>query len=641
MKRINMNAIRIILVGISIWSGVSSCSLKAKEYRLLSPNKLDQVIVFKDENGWSYSYLKEGAVIIEKSKLGLELNGITFENLEVTDIEKNTHQSTWEPIWGTQKTIQNNFESLTIRLKDKRNGSKFSLLFRMFDEGMAFKYEVNTGTNVSSTLHKERTEFNVPRNSICWVLTHPWGKRYEKDVAVEKVKNASLPLLSKSFAGQYVLITEAELYNYGSLHLTANPNGVLTADIVGEVNLKQQFSSPWRVIMAANDPVYFVEHNYLIQNLNAPSRISDTSWIKPGICTWDWRARGAVESEFTYDLNTESLIRFVDKTAELGLPYFMVDAGWYGVERERSSDPLTAIPEIDMAKFMRRAEEKNVGIWLYVNRIAFEDYDVDKLLATYKEWGVKGIKLGFLQEMNQWGVELLQEVVEKCAKYKIMFDCHEAVIPSGIERTWPHFFTREYNHSLEDGKYIASPIDHTITPFLNNLAGPIDVTPGFFDIDKMIERKYVRGQLKSTVVAQAAMCLTYFSPLLCLPDIPEAYQRKYDLFSFIKNLPLNYDESNILIGEIENQFVIARRKGDDWWVAGVCNELGADITLPVHFLDKGNYKMTIFQDGENSTWEKNREDYSSKTMIINRNQTIDFKMAPGGGVCIQFKKLNN
>ena len=329
----------------------------------------------------------------------------------------------------------------------------------------------------------------------------------------------------------------------------------------------------------------------------------------------------------------------IDKTAELDLPYFMLDAGWYGVEHEKASNPLTAIPEIDIQAFMQSAKEKKIGIWLYVNRVAFEEYDIDTLLSTYKKWGVVGIKLGFLKAQNQEGIALLQRVLEKCAEYELLFDCHESVIPSGIERTWPHFLTREYNHSLMDGGYIASPIDHTITPFLNNVAGPIDVTPGFFDIDKMAGRTYVKDTVRSTVVAQAAMSVTYFSPLLCLPDVPEAYQRKRDLFEFIKSLPLSYDETKVLVGEIGKSYIVARRKGDTWWIGGVTNEEGATIDLPLQFLNKGNYKATIFSDGVNANWKTNREVYTKTEKRVKPEDSLKLKLAAGGGVCIKMELI--
>ena len=309
------------------------------------------------------------------------------------------------------------------------------------------------------------------------------------------------------------------------------------------------------------------------------------------------------------------------------------------VEHEKTSNPLTTIPDIDLSKIMQNAKEKNVGVWLYVNRVAFEEYDIDELLSKYKELGVVGIKLGFLRKQNQKGIALLQKILEKCATYELMFNCHEAVIPSGIERTWPHFLTREYNHSLMDGGYVASPIDHTITPFLNNVAGPIDVTPGFFDINKMIERTYVKSELKSTIVAQAAMAIIYFSPILCLPDIPEAYQRKPDLFNFIKGLPLSYDETKVIIGEIEKMYVIARRKGTTWWIGGVANENGREIEIPLQFLGEGNYKATLFLDGNDTTWEKNREDFKKEKRTINADQTLKLNIASGGGVCVKLETI--
>lgn len=391
--------------------------------------------------------------------------------------------------------------------------------------------------------------------------------------------------------------------------------------------------------MAAQNPADFIENNFLIQNLNEPSKINDTSWIKPGITTWDWRARGANEDGFTYQLNTQSMLRLVEKTESLGLPYFMIDAGWYGEEHKKESNPLTTISDIDMPKILQIAKLKKVGIWLYINRAAFVEHNMDEILSKYKEWGVVGIKLGFLRKSDQQSVEFLQNLLEKSAEYKLMFNCHECVIPSGIERTWPHFLTREYNHSFQDGSYTASPRDHTVTPFLNNVAGPIDVTPGFFDIDKIEERKFVRSALKSTVVAQSAMALTYFSPLLCLPDIPEAYQRKPDLFEFIKSLPLTYDETKVLSSEIGGSYVVARRKSDTWWIGGVANEQGASLQIPLTFLNKGEYKGTLYLDGKNTTWEKNREEYTSEEITVNSSTTLTLEMAKGGGAVVKLEAV--
>jgi alpha-glucosidase len=612
----------------------------AQKHELFSPDKTKYVMVELKNNTASYSFFMKGIPVIQKSLMGIELNELNWKGLSIVEVKKDSLRSNWKPLWGTQEMYPEIYNGLTIKLKDEKS-NYFTLLFRMYDEGLAFKYKIDTEEIKTLTLKKEKTEFNISNNSQSWVLAHPWGKKYKKVENVSKIKNASLPLLSKLESGKYIFITEAGLYNYGSLHLSANKNSLLSVNIVGDVNLEPHFSTPWRVIMAADSPAYFVEHNYIVQNLNPPSKIKNTTWIQPGITTWEWRARGAIEDGFEYKLNTKSMLRFIDKTADLGLPYFMIDAGWYGKEHEKASNPFTTISDIDLPMILQNAKEKNIGVWLYINRVAFEEYDIDKLLSKYKKLGVVGIKLGFLRKQDQRSVQFLQLVLEKCATYELMFNCHEAVIPSGIARTWPHFLTREYNHSLMDGGYVASPVDHTITPFLNNIAGSIDVTPGFFDIDKMEERTYVKSELKSTIVAQTAMSVTYFSPILCLPDIPEAYQRKPDLFQFIKDLPLSYDESKVIIGEIEKSYVIARRKGTTWWIGGVSNEKVGTIEIPLKFLGNDNYNATIFLDGIDTTWEKNREEYIKEKRIVNSGETLKLHIASGGGVCIKLELKKN
>lgn len=604
----------------------------AKQFELSSPDTLGLAKIEFEAGKMSYTYFKHGDPVILQSFMGLEIEALDSHNLVLIKTTRESISTNWKPLWGSQNTYPDSYHTLVLHLLDKKSNATIQVHFRLYNEGLAFKYEVDLGANKVRKVVKELTEFNLPKQSVSWILTHPWGKKYEGMVATDKVKGARLPLLSHSPNNQYVFITEASLFRYGAMSLSAINSSTLRADIIGkEVRFETNLSTPWRVVMASQRPAYFIENNFLIQNLNEPSKIIDTTWIKPGISTWDWRARGANENGFTYQLNTESMIRLVDKTGMLGLPYFMIDAGWYGEEHKKESNPLSTISHIDMPEILQAAKRKSVGIWLYINRAAFEEHDMDAILSQYRSWGIVGIKLGFLRKSDQASVEFLQTLLEKTAKYKLMLNCHECIIPSGIERTWPHFLTREYNHSLQDGSYIASPIDHTVTPFLNNVAGPIDVTPGFFDIDKIEERQYVKAPLKSTVVAQTAMTLTYFSPVLCLPDIPEAYQRKPALFEFIKSLPLSYDESKVLVGDLGKVFIVARRKGDTWWIGGLANESGASLKLPLAFLKEGMYEGTLFKDGENTTWESNREKYTSEKLTLSSGKSLNLNIAKGGG----------
>ena len=249
----------------------------SQQYSLFSPNKSGQVIVRFENGAISYSLNTNGVEVIEKSSLGIELNEQFLSDLSVQEVKKDSVRSSWTPVWGTQQTYPDNYNGMVLKIQDKKSGSAIAVLVRMYNEGLAFKYEIETKGVTAATLKKELTEFNIPANSKCWMLNHPWGKKYKMNVTVNEVKNASLPLLSQSENGKYVLITEAALYNYGSLHISVNAKGILEADLVGAVKVESNFSSPWRVIMAADSPAYFVEHNYIIQNLNAPSKIKNTT----------------------------------------------------------------------------------------------------------------------------------------------------------------------------------------------------------------------------------------------------------------------------------------------------------------------------------------------------------------------------
>lgn len=605
---------------------------KNSKYSLHSPdNEFQMTLKFKDSLLY-YCLTKNNKRIINESALGLIRNNKNLK-LELIDIKKGSHSSTWKMTWGLKESVINSYNSLSVETIDRNSGLKINFLFRLYDNGLAFRYVFPK--EEESFVIEEKIEFSIHGDPECFLLTHPWAKYYKEGQSLSQVTDVSLPLLCENTEGMYSLITEAALYNYGSLHLTSKNDECLISDIVGEVLITPPFSSPWRVIMADNNPLSFIENGHIIQNLNAPCKIKHTDWIQPGISFWDWRARGAKEENIEYSLNTETLLHFIKKAAQLGMDYFMIDAGWYGDEHDPNADPLTSISSINLPQVIKEASRNNIGLWLYVNKEAFENHNIDEIISTYGKWGIKGIKLGFLADQSQEGVLFLQNIVEKCAQYEIMFNCHECVIPSGIERTWPNFMTREYCHSLVDGRYISRPKDHTVTPFLNGMTGPLDVTPGFFDINSLVQRRYIRGELRSTVTAQAAMCMITYSPLLCLPDIPEAYERKPDLFDFIKSLPLTYDETIALAGEPGKGICIARKSDGKWWLSALSNENGQSYKIPLSFLNKGMYKSLSFKDGKNTTWQKQREDYVVEESVFSADDTLHIDISPGGGFCMQ------
>jgi len=296
-----------------------------------------------------------------------------------------------------------------------------------------------------------------------------------------------------------------------------------------------------------------------------------------------------------------------------------------------------------------------VGVWLYINDRALKKFDMDRTFSKYRDWGVKGIKHGFLGGGNQVKNEFSVEVLKKCAKYQIMYNLHEPNKPTGLVRTYPHYVSREYVNSMLDApsRPPATPTELCVFPIVHNLAGPVDRSCGLFDMDQSIRRAKVHKQIPSTVVSQAAQCLIFPSGVLTLPDMPDAYNRKLDLFEFIKQLPMTYDETKVLRMKIGQHITIARRTKDTWLVASLADESGGELELKLDFLKPGaTYAATFYEDTAQSSykfpgpWSRiearkkkvpfkpvktKRELYQVRKIEVKRGDTIKARIAPGGG----------
>lgn len=336
----------------------------------------------------------------------------------------------------------------------------------------------------------------------------------------------------------------------------------------------------------------------------------------------------------------------------------MLDAEWYGPERDVKSDPKTAIPDIDIEKVCAHAKSKGVGIWLYVNTKGLQNHDLDETFAVYRKWGVAGIKHGFLGGGSRAKNEISHKVARKCAEYHIMYVVHESEKPSGVERTLPNILSYEYvNSMLDSGQRPAATPSHVINNlFVFGLSGMVDRSCGMFDLDSYITREKCHRQIPSTVVSQTAQCLLFPSGLVTLPDIPDAYRRKADLFEFIGQLPMNWDETKVLEAEFGKFITLARKAGDQWFVGALADEQGRKTSVALDFLEEGvTYDVTLYEDAPNAHYEyigpmnkreakklkqklepqkTRREFYQVKKVTAEKGDTLPVTIAPGGGHCM-------
>jgi alpha-glucosidase len=359
-------------------------------------------------------------------------------DVEVVSVQEESHSGTWEPVYGEKNRYDDNFNALTIKFGQKENKQAPALVFRAYNQGVAFKYGINGNADEEITIKEEMSEFSLPRNSTAWVTYGAQGIITE--MPVEKIKKgAERPLVIKENDGVYVALGEAALINYGRMKFSKNKSGgsSLISDIDGTVTLSLPAETPWRYIMAGEKPGDILENNYLLLNLNEPNQIKDVSWIRPG----------KVIREIT--LTTKGAMEAVDFAVKHNLQFVEFDAGWYGPEFDKSSDATTITLDpkrskgpFDLHKIIRYAKEKNIGIILYVNGVAMLK-QLDEILPLYEKWGIAGVKYGFVGVGTQKWTTWLLDAIRKAADHHIMVDVHDEYRPTGFMRTYPNFMTCE------------------------------------------------------------------------------------------------------------------------------------------------------------------------------------------------------
>lgn len=627
---------------------------------LSSPDNRIVLHTHADNGQLAYSVEFNGKPIIAKSRLGVEMKGGAFSKaLTVSGSETRTHDKTWKPVWGQFSEYRNHYNELTLDLVESEAPKReMQVILRAYNEGIAFRYVFPEQSNL------QEVDFAKEFSSVAVVSESPkaWYARsstgLSSNVPFQELGKASrTPFTIQLSEDCFLSLHEAGIINSSDAMLSL---GADKRTLTYSSSCKQGTGtvSAWRSIQIASTPAGLVESS-LILNLNDPNKLADTSWIKPGVSLWDWRCHGGkADDGFVYGINTESYIRYIDFAHKHGLAYVLIDAEWYGPERDAKSDPVTYEHEVDMPKITSYAKEKGVGIWLYVNDRGLKGFDMDRTFAQYQKWGIAGIKHGFLGGGNQTKNAFSVKVVKKCAEYEIMYNLHEPNKPTGLTRTYPNYMSREYVNSMLDAanRVPASPTELCIFPVVHNLAGPVDRSCGLFDMDQSIERAKVHKQIPSTVVSQVAQCLVFPSGILTLPDMPDAYNRKLDLFEFIKQLPMTYDETKVLEMKIGDHITMARRSGDTWLVAALANESGRKLNTKLDFLKPGvTYDVTLYEDTAESNYqfpggwnkkdaakkkipfkpvETKRELYQVRKMTVKQGDTISAPIAPGGGHCM-------
>lgn len=658
-----MNALRkicLFTVGVLAAVGVVQADTPIE---VASPNgKLAVTLDLADGvPNWAVAYGDKQ--LVEASRLGVHVDSGDLGPVTSVGIEPTTYREPVKTVWGKFAQYDDHYRQLDWTLRESA-GKRRTLVVtvRVYDQGMAFRYEFpeDGGWGEKVTLTDGATEFRFAGDGTAWAYHRehdPFGPQPLSKFHGEK--GAELPMTVQCGSGAYLAVLEAAIFRqapYRLVPIADCPTAFRTTFPVSTLPVGSTTS--WRVVLAGRQPGDLLV-GPVLYCLNPPCAIEDTDWIKPGLAFWDWRAWGATTSDgYKYELDMESWRRFIDFASKNNVSYLVLDANWYGPEFEASSDPRTSrdhlviqpdmtkphiirkpAPDdweepIDVPALIRYGKERNVGIILYFNDIARFNYPFEETLALYQKWGAAGIKYGFMKAKGQQKVLDTREIVRLCAKHRLLCNFHDGPIPpSGDERTYPNYVTREFCHSQSDAMRAFSPSGFCEQVFVNMLAGPLDMCNGLYALENPArDRPRIFTNVEATVAAETARVLITYSGFSILPDCPEAYAEKDDLFDFIRRMPMTWDETRIVHSSVGEYITTARRSGDTWFVASATNEQARTLPIPLDFLQADRkYSATLYEDSPDSHFQTNREAYRVRRLTVTKGTTIAAQMAPGGG----------
>jgi alpha-glucosidase len=604
-----------------------------------------------------YSIALRGKRIIDESALGLKVQGAPAigPGMHKVDLHTRQHDDTYTIPVGKSSSVRDHYNSAIVDLADD-GGHKLSLEVRAYDDGVAFRYLLPAQAGAKTVrLEGELTEFNYPKDATLYpLILDGFRSSYEDEYQQRQVGGIhrdwliALPLLAEVPGAGWVAVTEADIENYAGMYLRKGQarNG-LKAELSPRTDQKNiavetdaPVTTPWRVLMIGDEPGRLVESN-IVLNLNPPSRIADTSWIKAGKSAWDWWSGEAAPSvSFKTGMNTATMKHYIDFASASAFPYMLIDAGWALANRKSPTDyaavaDITKIdPQIDMPELLRYAKEKNVRIWLWSHWTSVDKY-MEQAFPLFEQWGIAGVKIDFMDRDDQQMTAWYRHVAELAAQHHLMIDFHGAFKPDGLRRTWPNVVTREGVMGKEYLKWSGrtTPTHNTTLPFTRMLAGPLDYTPGAFgNVTRAeFESRDKEPMAPNTRAHELALYVVLESPLMMVSDFPEHYAGQHD-FEFIKQVPVTWDEVRVLSGRPMENITVARRSGKDWYVGSITNWDARSVKVPLSFLPEGKYTAEIYADAADADTKATHTEFTKQT--VDRSTVLDVNMAPGGGNAI-------
>ncbi|HNW59411.1 MAG TPA: glycoside hydrolase family 97 protein [bacterium] len=631
---------------------LSAATLSAAETSLNSPDGQITLKVSTGEN-IRYAVLWHGIEVIRPSEISLLLDNNRHLG-EAPRLQKSSRSSVdqlLEPVVRQKSArIRDRYNEMTLTFK-----GNYSLIFRAYDQGVAWRWVTRFPGRIK--VMYEQALFDFASDERVYFGEEPnfysHQERLYLPVQLKEItsrRQAVAPVLVEIEKGPRVLISEADLNDYPGLWFTGSdqrsttlvgrfPAVVLTDTTTSDRDVKPLTrapwiaetsgtrSFPWRLLVLAGRDADLVG-NTLVYQLSQPERLRDAAWIKPGKVAWDWwNALNLFDVDFKAGLNTATYKHYIDFAAEYGLDYVILDEGWYPL-----GNVMAVHPEIDMEELLAHAREKKVGIILWVTWKSLLD-QLEPALARFESWGVKGIKVDFMQRDDQWMVNYYWHIAAEAARHHLLVDFHGAYKPAGLERTWPNVLTREGVKGLENVKWSRDVTpEHDVTlPFTRMAVGPMDYTPGAMinATAGQFQPIFEMPMSMTTRCHQMAMYVVYESPLQMLADSPSRYRREPECARFIAGVPTVWDETMILDARIADYVLSARRSGAAWYVGAMTDGAARTLELDLAFLPSGRYSMTLFHDGPNAA--RAAMDYACTRRSVAAGEKIQLELAPGGG----------
>ena len=660
----------------------------------------------------TYKMTYKGKPVINESTLGFTLkkDEPLTNHFKVVSDSKSTFKETWKPVWGEEKEILNHYNELLVQLKQDKTNRLMNIRFRVYNEGVGFRYEFPTQKELTYfVIAEENTQFAMTGDHTAWWIpgdydTQEYDYNESKLSEIRGLMKQSMTdnvsqyvfsptgvqtsLMMKTKDGLYINLHEAALVDYALMNLNLDDKTFifqshLTPDAKGDKGyLYTPTKSPWRTVMVSDDARNILASR-LILNLNDPCALADTSWIKPVkyIGVWWEMITGKSSWAYTDDLptikldevdytkvkpngthaaNNEKVRRYIDFAAQHGFDQVLVEGwnvgweDWFGHRKDYVFDFVTPYPDFDIKALNDYAHAKGIKLMMHHETSGSTRNYERHMKAAYElmnKYGYNSVKSGYVGDIlpigehhySQATINHYLYAIKEAAKHKIMVNAHEAVRPTGLCRTYPNLIGNESARGTEYEAFGGNkPFHTTILPFTRLQGGPMDYTPGILETEVKNVNPNNTSQVRSTLAKQLALYVTMYSPLQMAADLPENYERFADAFQFIKDVPVDWQESVYLEAEPGRYITVARKDkhSDNWYVGNTSNENGHTSELLLNFLDKNKkYEATIYADAKNADWQTNPKAYTITKQKVNAKTKLKLTAAKGGGYAIKISEL--